>query len=141
MQLSSGKEKSGIASAQARCLLLHPALVAGYGPAVPRTSHQSLGDYGEVAVARLPCPKCKRERTLRRLPVNFRCADVICDFCGYLAQVKTTERVDVNAAPRSLLGAAWGPQNERMAAGIYFPLFIVVANADRSACAVYYLPR
>lgn len=107
---------------------------------MPRTSHQALGDYGEVVVARLPCPKCKRERTLRRLPVNFRCADVICDFCGYLAQVKATERADVDTLPRSLMGAAWGPQNERMAAGIYFPLFIVVANADRSACAVYYLP-
>jgi hypothetical protein len=22
------------------------------------------------------------------LPVNFRCADIICDFCGYLAQVR-----------------------------------------------------
>jgi Dam-replacing family len=99
-----------------------------------------LGDYGEAVVARLPCPKCKRERTLRRLPVNFRCADVICDFCGYLAQVKATERADVGTLPRSLMGAAWEPQNERMAAGIYFPLFIVVANAERSVHAVYYLP-
>ncbi len=111
-----------------------------YGPAVPRTSHQALGDFGEAVVARLPCPKCKHERTLRRLPVNFRCADIICDFCGYLAQVKATERADVGTLPGSLMGAAWGPQNERMTAGIYFPLFIVVANADRSAHAVYYLP-
>ena len=111
-----------------------------YGPAVPRTSHQALGDFGEAVVARLPCPKCKHERTLRRLPVNFRCADIICDFCGYLAQVKATERADVGTLPRSLMGAAWGPQNERMTAGIYFPLFIVVTNADRSAHAVYYLP-
>jgi Dam-replacing family len=107
---------------------------------VPRTSHQALGDYGEAVVARLPCPRCKRERTLRRLPVNFRCADVICDFCGYLAQVKATERADVGTLPRSLMGAAWEPQNARMAAGIYFPLFIVVTNADRSDHAVYYLP-
>jgi hypothetical protein len=27
-----------------------------------------------------------------------------------------------------------------MEAGIYFPLFIVIANLDRSAHAVYYLP-
>jgi hypothetical protein len=74
------------------------------------------------------------------LPVNFRCADIICDFCGYLAQVKATERADVGTLPRSLMGAAGGPENERMTAGIYFPLFIVVANADRSAHAVYYLP-
>jgi Dam-replacing family len=113
---------------------------ADYGPAVPRTLRQLLGDYGEGVVVRLSCPKCKHERTLRRLPVNFRCADVICDFCGYLAQVKATERADVDTPPRSLMGSAWAPQKERMNAGIYFPLFIVVANHDRSAHAVYYLP-
>jgi type II restriction enzyme len=107
---------------------------------VPRTQHQVLGDYGEVVVARLACPKCKHERTLRRLPVNFRCADVICDFCGYLAQVKTTIRANVDEPPRSLMGAAWAPQKERTDAGIYFPLFIVVVNKDQSAHAVYYLP-
>jgi hypothetical protein len=107
---------------------------------VPRTQHQVLGDYGEVVVTRLPCPKCKHERTLRRLPVNFRCADVICDFCGYLAQVKTTRRADVEKPPQSLMGSAWAPQKERMDAGIYFPLFIVVVNNDRSAHGVYYLP-
>jgi hypothetical protein len=101
---------------------------------------QILGDYGEVVVTRLPCPKCKHERTLRQLPVNFRCADVICDFCGYLAQVKTTRQADVDKPPRSLMGSAWAPQKERMDAGIYFPLFIVVVNQDRSGHAVYYLP-
>lgn len=111
-----------------------------YGPAVPRTSRQLLGDYGEGVVVRLSCPRCKHERTLRRLPINFRCADVICDFCGYLAQVKATERADVETLPRSLMGSAWAPQKERMDAGIYFPLFIVVANPDRSAHAVYYMP-
>lgn len=34
-----------------------------YGPAMARTPHQILGDYGEVIVGRLPCPKCKRDRT------------------------------------------------------------------------------
>jgi type II restriction enzyme len=113
---------------------------AGYLPAVPRTSHQELGEYGETVVVRLPCPKCKRASTLRRLPVNFRCADIICDFCGYLAQVKTTRRADVGTLPPTLMGAAWGPQHDRMEAGIYFPLFIVIVNLDRSAHAVYYLP-
>jgi hypothetical protein len=113
---------------------------ADYGPTVPRTSRQILGEYGESVVVRLPCPRCKRERTLRRLPVNFRCADIICDFCGYVAQVKTTERADVDTLPRSLMGSAWVPQKERMDAGIYFPLFIVVANPDRSTHAIYYLP-
>lgn len=59
---------------------------------MPRTSRQILGDYGETVVVRLSCPRCKHAGTLRKLPVNFRCADIICDFCGYLAQVKTTER-------------------------------------------------
>jgi hypothetical protein len=107
---------------------------------VPRTSRQILGDYGETVVVRLSCPRCKHAGTLRKLPVNFRCADIICDFCGYLAQVKTTERTDVDTLPRALMGSAWGPQKERMDAGIYFPLFIVVTNTDRSAHAIYYLP-
>jgi type II restriction enzyme len=38
------------------------------------------------------------------------------------------------------MGAAWEPQYDRMQAGIYFPLFIVIINPDRSARAVYYLP-
>jgi type II restriction enzyme len=83
-----------------------------------RAQHQVLGDYGEVVVTRLPCPKCKHERTLRRLPVNFWCADIICDFCGYLAQVKATRQADVDKPPRSLMGSAWAPQKERMDAGI-----------------------
>jgi Dam-replacing family len=105
-----------------------------------RTARQALGDFGEKAATRLACPKCKRVSTLRLLPPNFRCADIICDFCGYLAQVKSTEQVDVDAVPRTLMGAAWGPQSERMTAGIYFPLFIVVVSPDRKRHAIYYLP-
>jgi Dam-replacing family len=33
-----------------------------------------------------------------------------------------------------------GVQRDRMEAGIYFPLFIVIANLDRSVHAIYYLP-
>lgn len=107
---------------------------------MPRTSRQDLGDRGEKAVTKLPCPRCKRAGTLRQLPANFKCADVICDFCGYLAQVKTTARKDITLLPPSLMGAAWGPQTERMAAGIYFPLFIVVVSVDGKNPAIYYLP-
>lgn len=107
---------------------------------MPRTNRQDLGDRGEKAVTTLPCPKCKRAGTLRQLPTNFKCADVICDFCGYLAQVKTTVRKDISLVPPSLMGAAWGPQTERMAAGIYFPLFIVVVSAGGNDQAIYYLP-
>jgi type II restriction enzyme len=48
---------------------------------------------------------------------------VICDFCGYLAQVKTKALTKI---PATLAGAAWIPQKERMDAGIYFPLFLVL---------------
>jgi hypothetical protein len=51
------------------------------------TTKQELGALGEQQVVRhCACPRCKRERTLKTLPPNFKCADVICDFCGYLGQ-------------------------------------------------------
>jgi hypothetical protein len=79
------------------------------------TARQVLGLFGEQRVVQdCACPRCKRAKTLVRLPPNFKCADVICDFCGYLAQVKTTTANDVNVVPRTLLGAAWGPQKARM---------------------------
>ena len=102
-------------------------------------SKHELGKWGEALVAKtFPCPRCKRYFTLRRLPPNFKCADVICDFCGYLAKVKTITASDVARVPRTVLGAAWGPQQKRMKAGIYFPMFVVLRNRRRSA--VYYLP-
>lgn len=103
------------------------------------TEKQVLGRWGETLVAKkFACPRCKRFFTLRRLPPNFKCADVICDFCGYLAQVKTANVTDVLRVPSSILGAAWGPQRERMKAGIYFPLFLVLRSGNKSA--VYYVP-
>lgn len=103
------------------------------------TLKQDLGEWGEQLVAKCcSCPKCKRAKTLKRLPANFKCADLICDFCGYLAQVKTATSKDVTIPPSKVLGAAWGPQKERMDAGIYMPLFLVLKSA--TAQAVYYLP-
>ena len=104
------------------------------------TIKQITGQTGETFVIKnCTCPKCKKEnKTLRRLPANFKCADLICDFCGYLAQVKTMNVKDENIKPDLILGSAWKPQEERMKAGIYFPLFIVLlANKKK---AVYYLP-
>lgn len=101
---------------------------------------QALGIFGEQRVARdCACPKCKRTRTLVRLPPNFKCADLICDFCGYLAQVKASRVADINKLPVSILGAAWGPQNERMTANVYFPLFLVLVQPIDGAYAIYYL--
>jgi type II restriction enzyme len=56
-----------------------------------------------------------------------------------LAQVKSSSVSDVDKLPRSLLGAAWGPQKERMDAAIYFPLYLVLAKADLSKWAIFYL--
>jgi len=103
-----------------------------------RTLRQQLGDFGEdIVVRRRDCPRCKRVKPLKKLPPNFRCADVICDFCGYLAQVKASsvERIDV--PPPRVMGAAWGPQEERMKAGIYFPMFLVL-RAERQH-SIWYL--
>jgi type II restriction enzyme len=104
------------------------------------TSFQELGLFGELKVVKhCECPKCKRARTLKRLPPNFKCADVICDFCGYLGQVKTARVADINVIPKAVLGAAWKPQKERMDAAIYFPLFLVLGSQSLRYYAIYYL--
>ena len=107
------------------------------------TERQILGDLGEKLVAnRISCPGCKNTgNSLRTLPTNFKCADVICDFCGYLAQIKTKTVPDIEKLPKLIPGAAWVPQTERMAAGIYFPLFIVLVNSSSRKRSVWFLPR
>jgi hypothetical protein len=104
-----------------------------------RTPKQDLGDRGvRLVITHCKCPKCKStKRTLRALPNNFKCADVICDFCGYLAQVKAKTVPDVNRLSDAVPGAAWGPQKERMDAGIFFPLFLVQINGKRYS--IFYL--
>lgn len=104
------------------------------------TARQNLGEFGEVVVAKtLPCPRCKRSKTLKRLPPNFKCADLICDFCGFLAQVKASTVKDIDVLPRAVLGAAWGPQKARMDAAIYFPLYLVLATSDLKRYSIFYL--
>lgn len=103
------------------------------------TAKQNLGTWGEQLVAKsCVCPKCKRANTLKLLPPNFKCADLICDFCGFLAQVKAMNVQAVSPLPKQVSGAAWGPQRERMESGIYFPLFLVLKAP--TAHAIYYLP-
>jgi Zn ribbon nucleic-acid-binding protein len=83
------------------------------------TKKQELGEFGERKVVQnCSCPRCKRKHTLRQLRQNFKCADVICDFCGYLAQVKAISVKDIGTLPKQVLGAAWGVQKERLDAGI-----------------------
>lgn len=89
---------------------------------------QDIGNKGEAFITKkMTCLKCKRERTLKQLPNNFKCADLICDFCGHTSQVKTF-RSDTEGLPRAVMGAAWGPQEERMHSGIFHALWIVRMN-------------
>lgn len=105
------------------------------------TTRQTLGAFGEIRVTKdCACPRCKRWKTLVRLPTNFKCADVICDFCGYLAQIKASTAKNVNDLPKAILGAAWGPQAARMQASIYFPLFLVLVTPDARQYSIFYLP-
>lgn len=103
------------------------------------TAKQDLGAWGEQLVAKnCSCPKCKKSGTLKRLPTNFKCADLICDFCGFLAQVKALNVKALTPLPKQILGAAWGPQKDRMDAAIYFSLYLVLKAATGQA--IYYLP-
>ena len=102
------------------------------------TDKQKLGVFGEdLVVKNLICQKCKRKKTLKKLPMNFKCADLICDFCGFLAQIKSSNVKNINNLPNSILGAAWKPQQERMDAGIYFPLYLVLINGKNYS--IFYL--
>jgi len=102
------------------------------------TDKQKLGVFGEdLVVKNLICQKCKKKKTLKKLPMNFKCADLICDFCGFLAQVKSSNVKNINNLPNSILGAAWKPQQERMDAGIYFPLYLVLINGKNYS--IFYL--
>ena len=104
------------------------------------TEQQITGEIGERLVAQLcACPKCKRTRTLKRLPTNLKCADLICDFCGFLAQVKACKVDDPESPPDTILGAAWGPQKERMESAIYFPLYDFAFAKKGKKRAIYYL--
>ncbi len=103
------------------------------------TKRQNLGELGEKLVAKhCDCPRCKRKGTLTQLRQNFKCADVICDFCGYLAQVKAMTSRDITQPPKKVLGAAWSVQQERMSAGIYFSVFFVPVDAQGNF-SIFYL--
>lgn len=103
------------------------------------TENQKLGREGELLVVKIcSCPRCKRQKTLKRLPKNFKCADIICDFCGFLAQVKATGKINSELIPNRVVGAAWKVQKERMDSGIFIPLYIVAFKKDKRY-AIYYL--
>jgi hypothetical protein len=104
------------------------------------TARQDLGKRGEAAVcAHVSCPRCGRARQFRALPPNFECVDVICKFCGFLAQVKATTTSGAEAAPATVLGAAWRPQHERIIGGIFHALYVVSFRA-RTLVRIDYVP-
>jgi type II restriction enzyme len=56
-----------------------------------------------------------------------------------LGQVKAAHTADIEIIPRRVIAAAWGPQEERMQAAIYFPLFLVLVEKGWRKFAIYYL--
>lgn len=104
------------------------------------TKQQALGKRGEAAVHdHVACPRCRRVYHLTPLPVNLQCADMICKFCGFLAQVKavTVRGPDL---PERVLGAAWGPQHEQIMAGIYHSMFVARYDATARLLSIDYVP-
>ena len=92
------------------------------------TAKQILGKFGEEVVRKqCNCPDCDKGR-FKLLGNNFKCADIICEFCGFLGQVKAKNVKDVETTPKTILGAAWKPQEERMKKGFFFPLFVVLVK-------------
>jgi hypothetical protein len=108
----------------------------------PATVKQQLGRLAERAVTEhVPCPRCSRPKHLSPLPVNFQCADLICKFCGYLAQVKAVSlREGSSDRPRWVLGAAWGPQQQQIIAGIFHGLYVVGYTPGRALVSIDYVP-
>lgn len=92
---------------------------------------QELGKKGERAVCEhIACPRCGRERQFRPLPTNFECVDVICKFCGFLAQVKATSKA-ADGHPATVLGGAWRPQHDRVIGGIFHALYVASYDGAR----------
>jgi hypothetical protein len=87
----------------------------------------------------VPCPRCNKPRHLAKLQRNFQCADLICKFCGYLAQVKAAT-LSGTTRPDRVLGAAWAPQHEQIIAGIYHGLFIVGFSQVGRLVRIDYIP-
>jgi type II restriction enzyme len=105
------------------------------------TSKQQLGAKGEKAVReQVSCPRCGRSRHLAPLRANFPCADLICKFCGFLAQVKTYNlKTPSDALPRRIPGAGWRVQHEQIMAGIYHGLYLV-GYRDSRLVRIDYVP-
>ena len=102
---------------------------------------QQTGDDGEELVRKFcNCPRCNHKGRFRKLTSGFKSVDLICEFCGFVAQVKTKTVRNIDKVPSTILAGAWSVQKERVDAGIVNPLFIVLRNGkDKSKFAIYYL--
>lgn len=72
------------------------------------------------------------------MEAGFPCVDVICKFCGLLAQVKSTTAT-VNDRPTRALGANWAPQKEQILRDIFHALY-VVSIVRGEAERIWYVP-
>lgn len=89
----------------------------------------------------VPCPRCNRAKHLSKLPKNFQCADLICKFCGFLAQVKAlTLGEGATDLPPTVPGAAWQPQHDQIIAGIYHGLYLVGFSPGGRLVRIEYVP-
>ena len=111
------------------------------------TAKQILGKFGEEIVRKqCNCPNCDKG-LFKLLGDNFKCADIICEFCGFLGQVKAKNVKDIEIIPKTILGAAWKPQEERMKKGFFFSLFLVLVKdfetnpIKYSAKSIWYLSK
>lgn len=106
------------------------------------TKNQQLGAKGEQAVKqKVPCPRCGRPRHLTPLQANFPCADLICRFCGFLAQVKSyTLKGSSEDLPPRILGAGWEVQHDQIMAGIYHGLYLVGYASSGRLVRIDYVP-
>jgi hypothetical protein len=107
---------------------------------VSPTQQQLSGKLGEEAVCRtLACPQCSKRR-LSPLPTNFDCVDVICRFCGFMAQVKSiSSRKGI--WPNTIPGGSWPRQHEQIIAGIFHSLFVVALEpGTRRLVSIDYVP-
>jgi type II restriction enzyme len=53
------------------------------------TKKQKTGELGEIFIIKnCICPKCKKEKTLKRLPQNFKCAVLSAIFVVILPKLR-----------------------------------------------------
>ena len=113
---------------------------ASLGVDPSRPDRSDTGRIGEEAVVRfVKCPRCNEKKLTRLVERGFPCVDVICKFCGFLAQVKSTIG-EVGERPTRALGANWEPQKKQILADIFHALYVVSVENGK-ANRIWYVPE